>query len=65
MIVILTDFKNFDISHLDRVLKFLKETELKDGSVSTYEIKYPKEIIRYSIFHNKKSFTIQTDRFDI
>ena len=56
---------NIDTSHLKDVFIMLKELELKEGTLSQFQVVYPKEQINYNIWHNKKSFTITSQRVNI
>ena len=65
MNLIIRNIETFDYSHIKGLLDNLKTLEFIEGAISLYEIHYPKEIIRYTIVHNKKSYTVASDRFDI
>lgn len=54
---------NIDNSHLTQLFDALKDIELKEGSLSLLQFVYPKETLEYSIWHNKKSFTINSRTF--
>ena len=53
-----------DLSHIEQALKFAKEIEHKEGRLSRLEIQYPKEIVYYNFWHNKKSISITSQRGD-
>jgi hypothetical protein len=64
MNLIIRHIESFDYSHIKGLLDNLKTLEFSEDTISLYEIHYPKEIIRYTVVHNKKSYTVTSDRFD-
>ena len=64
MKVIIHNLETFELSHISNLMNNIKTLEHKEGAISTLEIQYPKEIIRYTIVHNKKSYSVFSDYFD-
>ena len=63
MKIIIHNIEEFDFSHITSLINNVKTLEHKEGAISTLEIQYPKEMIRYTIVHNKKSYSIFSNYF--
>jgi len=61
---IILDVDTIDLSYLIEALKMAKDLEIIENNLSTLEIVLPKEIVRYNLWHNKKSIHINSQRWD-
>jgi len=61
---IILDVDTIDLSYLIEALKMAKDLEIVENNLSTLEVVLPKEIVRYNLWHNKKSIHINSQRWD-
>jgi len=57
---VIIDVDTIHFVHIKEVLEFCEELTIKENNLSLLTFSYPTYDIFYQIYHNKKSFTINS-----